>query len=149
MADNRQVTVLDEFIIEREKDFPYATGELSSLLRHIALAGKFVNRAVNEAGLMDVLGKTGGSNVHGEEVQKLDDYANNKFIESLRMSGLCCGITTEENKEPITPDDHEQTSKYIVAVDPLDGSSNIDVNVSIGSIFSIYRSISPDGQCFN
>ncbi len=146
---NKQVTVLDEFIIEREKDFPYATGELSSLLRHIALAGKFVNSAVNEAGLMDVLGKTGESNVHGEEVQKLDDYANNKFIESLRMSGLCCGITTEENEQPITPEDNEQTSKYIVAVDPLDGSSNIDVNVSIGSIFSIYRSISPDGQCFN
>lgn len=147
LMGERNITVLDEFIIQREKDFPYATGELSALLRHIGLAAKIVNRSVNQAGLIDILGKTGNSNVHGEEVKQLDVYANERFLESLRLSGLCCGIGSEENEKPVIPEDYEGSSKYIVAIDPLDGSSNIDVNVSIGTIFSIYRSISAQGEC--
>ncbi|MBN2662557.1 MAG: class 1 fructose-bisphosphatase [Bacteroidales bacterium] len=142
-----KVNTLNEFIIERQADFPYAKGELSRLLTHIALAAKVVNREVNRAGLVDILGSTGDINVQGETVQKLDDYANEKFAIALRGSSECCGIATEESQDIIKFDsDMAKDGKYIVCIDPLDGSSNIDVNVSIGTIFSIYRRISPRGH---
>lgn len=142
-----KVNTLNEFIIERQADFPYAKGELSRLLTHIALAAKVVNREVNRAGLVDILGSTGDVNVQGETVQKLDYYANEKFVLALRGSSECCGIVTEESQDIIKFDtDMAKDGKYIVCIDPLDGSSNIDVNVSIGTIFSIYRRISPRGH---
>jgi fructose-1,6-bisphosphatase I len=136
---NRIVT-LDEFIIHRQKEHPFASGELTGLLRDIGVAAKIVNREVNKAGLLNILGAAGSENLHGDTVQKLDLYANEKLIECLRNSGECCGIASEENEEfiPVPPIDHKE-SKYVVVMDPLDGSSNIDVNVSVGTIFGIYR----------
>lgn len=141
------VNTLNEFIIERQSDFPYAKGELSRLLTHIGLAAKVVNREVNQAGLVDILGATGDINAQGENVQKLDDYANQKFVLALKGSSECCGIATEESQDIVRFDsDMAKDGKYIVCIDPLDGSSNIDVNVSIGTIFSIYRRVSPRGH---
>ena len=140
---NRIVT-LDEFIIRRQKDFPFASGELTGLLRDIGVAAKIVNREVNKAGLVSILGKAGAENASGEDVQKLDLYANEKLIDCLKNSGECCGIASEELEDfiPIQPLATTKTSKYVVVFDPLDGSSNIDVNVSVGTIFGIYRRIS-------
>ena len=141
------VKTLNEFIIERQQDFPYAKGELSRLLTHIGLAAKIVNREVNQAGLVDILGETGRKNIQGEVVQKLDEFANDKFVEALKGSSECCGIATEESQDIIRFDtDMAKDGKYVLCLDPLDGSSNIDVNVSIGTIFSIYRRISPRGH---
>jgi fructose-1,6-bisphosphatase I len=135
-----KITTLGQFIIERQKDFPYAKGELSRLLRDIGIAAKIVNREVNKAGLVDILGSAGNENVQGEEQKKLDVFANDQFIAALTSGGECCVIASEEN-EDIIPIDTEisKNAKYVVMIDPLDGSSNIDVNVSIGTIFSIYR----------
>ena len=145
---NRIVT-LDEFIIHRQKDFPYASGELTGLLRDIGVAAKIVNREVNKAGLVNILGVEGSENFTGDTVQKLDMYANEKLIDCLKNSGECCGIASEENEDIIQiPAVESKNAKYVVAFDPLDGSSNIDVNVSVGTIFGIYRRISdPDGPC--
>jgi fructose-1,6-bisphosphatase I len=136
----KQVTTLGQFIIERQADFPYAKGELSRLLRDIGIASKIVNREVNKAGLVDILGEHGSTNIQGERVKKLDVYANEQFIAALGAGGETCAIASEENDDlvPITTR-VSKNAKYIVCVDPLDGSSNIDVNVSIGTIFSIYR----------
>ena len=133
---------LGQFIIEKQNDFPYAKGELSRLLRDIGIAAKIVNREINKAGLMDILGQAGSVNIQGESQQKLDVYANEQFISALRCGGECCMIASEENEYfiPISRD-----AKYIVAIDPLDGSSNIDVNVAVGTIFSIYRRVSVTG----
>jgi len=150
MSARKQVTVLDEFIIQREKDFPYASGELSALLRDIGVASKLVNREVNKAGLVDILGTTGTSNVQGEEVKKLDIFANEVFISSLSAGGECAAVASEENEGIIETDNNYcSTGKYVVAIDPLDGSSNIDVNVSIGTIFSIYRRVTENGPATN
>ena len=134
------VKTLGQFIIERQADFPYAKGELSRLLRDIGIASKVVNRQVNKAGLVEILGELGTTNIQGEKVQKLDVYANEQFISALGSGGETCAIASEENDElvPITTKVSEN-AKYVVCIDPLDGSSNIDVNVSIGTIFSIYR----------
>jgi fructose-1,6-bisphosphatase I len=136
----KRVTTLGQFIIERQGDFPYAKGELSRLLRDIGIASKIVNREVNKAGLVDILGEHGTTNVQGEEVKKLDVYANDQFISALGSGGETGAIASEENEGlvPITTK-VSKNAKYIVCIDPLDGSSNIDVNVSIGTIFSIYR----------
>ena len=137
---------LNEFIIHQQAEFPEATGNFSCLLHHIGIAAKKVNREVNKAGLVDILGRSGCENVQGEEQQKLDVYANEAFMEELQASGECCGIASEENEDVTTF--HEglcRNAKYIVCMDPLDGSSNIDVNVSVGTIFSIYRRKSPIG----
>lgn len=145
---NRIIT-LDEFIIHRQKDFPFASGELTGLLRDIGVAAKIVNREVNKAGLVNILGSAGGDNATGDEVQKLDLYANEKLIECLKNSGECCGVASEEFEDfiPISSV-ASKTSKYVVVFDPLDGSSNIDVNVSVGTIFGIYRRKSdPEGPC--
>ncbi len=138
---NRIVT-LDEFIIRAEKDFDFATGELTGLLRDIGVAAKIINREVNKAGLVNILGVADGSadNASGDRQQKLDVYANEKLIECLKNSGECCAIASEENDDIIqVPPVSSKKSNYIVLFDPLDGSSNIDVNVSVGTIFAIYR----------
>ena len=143
----QKVIALNEFIIQQQQtDYPAAGGNFSRLLHHIGIAAKKVNREVNKAGLIDILGKAGTENVQGEEQQKLDIYANETFMAELQASGECCGIASEENEDLTTF--HEglcSTAKYIVCMDPLDGSSNIDVNVSVGTIFSIYRRKSPIG----
>src|SRR5690606_7980840 len=140
-----KVITLGQFIIERQADFPYAKGELTRLLRDIGIASKIVNREVNKAGLVDILGETGSVNIQGERVKKLDVYANEQFISALKSGGECCMIASEENEELIFIDSEiSSEAKYIVAIDPLDGSSNIDVNVSVGTIFSIYRRRSMD-----
>ena len=141
-----RVTTLAEFIVEKQTDFPYAQGELSRLLTAIRLAAKIVNREVNKAGLVDILGAVGGENVQGEEQQKLDVFANERFINALENQGVVCGVASEENEDFIPfHSDMAQQSKYVVAMDPLDGSSNIDVNVSIGTIFSIFRRVTDHG----
>ena len=138
--NKNQIITLDEFIIHRQKDFPYASGELTGLLRDIGVAAKIVNREVNKAGLVNILGVDGNSNASGDEVQKLDMYANEKLIDCLKNSGECCGIASEENESFIAmPTLESKNAKYVVLFDPLDGSSNIDVNVSVGTIFSIFR----------
>lgn len=137
---NRRVLTLDEFTIQQLRNYPHATGELSSLLRDIGLAAKRVNVEVNKAGLVDILGETGDTNVQGEEVKKLDIYANDQFKGVLHHGISCAGIASEEIDDFITfEDDISRASKYVCSFDPLDGSSNIDVNVSIGTIFGIYR----------
>lgn len=138
---------LGEFIIENQKDFKYSSGELTRLLSSIKLATKIVNHKVNQAGLVDILGKYGSENVQGEEQQKLDVFANEVFIRTLSQREVVCGIGSEENEDFIRIENriNSEKSKYIVLIDPLDGSSNIDVNVSVGTIFSIYRRITPEG----
>lgn len=138
---------LGQFIIEKQADFPYAKGELSRLLRDIGIAAKIVNREVNKAGLADILGENGTTNVQGEGQKKLDVYANEQFISALKHGGECCIVASEENNEFIPIDSEvSRDAKYIVAIDPLDGSSNIDVNVAVGTIFSIYRRKSTKGK---
>lgn len=138
---------LGEFIIENQKDFKYSSGELTRLLSSIKLATKIVNHKVNQAGLVDILGKFGSENVQGEEQQKLDVFANEVFIKTLSQREVVCGIASEENDEFIRIENKQncEKSKYVVLIDPLDGSSNIDVNVSVGTIFSIYRRVTPEG----
>ena len=143
----KTVTTLGQFIIERQADFPFAKGELSRLLRDIGIAAKIVNREVNKAGLMDILGDHGTMNVQGEHQKKLDVYANEQFISALSCGGETCAIASEENEKLIHIDSAvSKNAKYVVCMDPLDGSSNIDVNVAIGTIFSIYRRTSFSGQ---
>jgi len=138
---------LGQFIIEKQADFPYAKGELSRLLRDIGIAAKIVNREVNKAGLADILGENGTTNIQGEGQKKLDVYANEQFISALKHGGECCLVASEENDDIIYIDSAvSKDAKYIVAIDPLDGSSNIDVNVGIGTIFSIYRRKSTSGK---
>ncbi len=138
---------MDEFTIQETRKFPQATGELSSLLRDLGLAGKIINKQVRKAGLADLLGKHGATNVQGEEQMKLDVFANDILIRILKNSTDCAGIASEENDNHVCYEDtYSANSKYVVLFDPLDGSSNIDVNASIGTIFSIYRRVSPLGQ---
>jgi fructose-1,6-bisphosphatase I len=145
MLQGKLIT-LDEFTIQETRQFPQATGELSSLLRDIALAGKVINNKVRTAGLSDVLGKQGSSNIQGEEQMKLDVIADETLIHVLKNSSDCAGIASEENDDHVSYEDtFSANSKYVVLFDPLDGSSNIDVNASIGTIFSIYRRVSPLG----
>lgn len=138
---------LGEFIIENQASFKYSSGELSSLLNSIRLAAKIVNHEVNKAGLVDIIGAAGDTNIQGEDQQKLDVYANEKFIQTLTKRNIVCGIASEEEDDYITINsiDENHQNKYVVLIDPLDGSSNIDVNVSVGTIFSIYRRVTPVG----
>lgn len=146
MKSNTRKT-LDEFIIERQDDFQYSTGELSRLLNSILLAARVVSYKVRKAGLIDIIGAVGTTNVQGEDQQKLDLYAHNVFVETLVNREIVCGIASEENDNFITIQglDQSHNNKYVVLMDPLDGSSNIDVNVSVGTIFSVYHRISPVG----
>uniref|UniRef100_UPI0030ED5B80 class 1 fructose-bisphosphatase n=1 Tax=uncultured Cyclobacterium sp. TaxID=453820 RepID=UPI0030ED5B80 len=143
LAYNVGVT-LDRFIKSKQEDFPFASGELSQLLRDIALAAKIVSREISRAGLSDVTGAFGQINVQGEEQQKLDVIADVRFTRALTKGGEVCAIVSEE--EDLVIDLQNSKGKYVVAIDPLDGSSNIDVNVSIGTVFSIYRRVTPSGS---
>ena len=146
MIVDRKVLTLDEFTIQQMRDFPEATGQLASLLRDLGLAAKRVNVEVNKAGLVDILGDTGSINVQGEEVKKMDDFANDHFVGVLRHGISCAGIASEELDDIVVFDDViSNNAKYICMFDPLDGSTNIDVNVSIGTIFGIYKRVSPLG----
>jgi fructose-1,6-bisphosphatase I len=136
-------TALDRFIKNNQDQFQYASGELSQLLRDIALASKVVNREVNKAGLIDIMGAVGSQNSGGESQQKLDVLANIRFTRALTKGGEVCALISEETESFV---DLNNQGNYVIAIDPLDGSSNIDVNVSIGTIFSVYRRRSPVGQ---
>ena len=150
MLINRRIQTLDEFTLQQMRDFPQATGELSMLLRDIGLAAKRVNVEVNKAGLVDILGDAGSINVQGEDVKKLDVFANNQFIGVTRHGISCAGVGSEENDDIVIFDDEiSNNSKYVMLMDPLDGSGNIDVNVSIGTIFSIYKRLSDRGGPVN
>ncbi|MEO6833375.1 MAG: class 1 fructose-bisphosphatase [Chitinophagaceae bacterium] len=144
-----KLITMDEFTIHETRQFPQAKGELSALLRDIGLACKLINKQVQKAGLVDgIMGKQGATNIQGEEQMKLDVYADEMLISILRNSADCAGIASEENDDVVCFDDpYSHNSKYVVLFDPLDGSSNIDCNASIGTIFAIYRRISPSGEC--
>lgn len=147
MNINRKIQTLDEFTIQQLREVPGATGELAMLLRDIGLAAKRVNVEVNKAGLVDILGDAGEINVQGEDVKKLDIFANNQFIGVTRHGVSCAGVASEENDDIVVFDDEKSNnSKYVMLMDPLDGSGNVDVNVSIGTIFSIYRRVSEKGK---
>ena len=136
-------TTLDRFIKNKQDEFQYASGELSQLLRDIALAGKVVNREINKAGLINIVGAIGTQNIQGEDQQKLDVLANIRFTRALTKGGEACAVISEEDDEIV---DLNNNGRYVIAIDPLDGSSNIDVNVSIGTIFSVFRRVTPVGS---
>jgi fructose-1,6-bisphosphatase I len=141
---------LSEFIMERQADFPYASGDLSRLLADIGVASKIVNHKVNKAGLQDILGVEGNINVQGEVQMKLDVFADNAMFNAMRWGGQVCGAASEENEKYSAFDNETcRKAKYVILFDPLDGSSNIDVNVSIGTIFSIFRRSSSVGDLAN
>ncbi|MCG8372177.1 MAG: fructose-1,6-bisphosphatase, partial [Balneolales bacterium] len=142
IQENNLVT-LEEFIIQSQNRFPGATGELSQLLRDIGLAAKIISREVNKAGITNILGKAPSTNIHGEEVKKLDLFADEMLISALDRSLITCMVISEENDGIVRL--KSQGGKYIVYLDPLDGSSNIDVNVSVGTIFSVCRRVSEVG----
>jgi fructose-1,6-bisphosphatase I len=143
-----KLQTLGEFISKRQQEIPTAKGEFTAILSAIRLAAKMVNQEVNKAGLAQhILGSVGKENIQGEDQKKLDVYANEKFIQALEARGEICGVGSEENDTFIAFESEEaKNGKYVVLMDPLDGSSNIDVNVSIGTIFSIFKRISPTGQ---
>mgnify|MGYP000922500210 FL=1 len=141
-------TTLGEFVIDRQKDFPGSSGELSRILSAIRLASKIVNQEINKAGVAThILGAAGSENIQGEQQQKLDVYADEKFIKAIEARGVVCGIGSEENDDYIAFESEKcQNGKYVLLMDPLDGSSNIDVNVSIGTIFSVFERKSEIGN---
>ena len=148
-AENSRIALpvgsnLDRFINTNQEAFKYATGELSQLIRDLAYAGKVVNREINRAGLAGITGAYGTENVQGEEQQNLDVAANIRFTRALKKGGEVAAIISEEDEDII--DLNNPRSKYIIAIDPLDGSSNIDSNVSTGTIFAIYRRVSLSGE---
>jgi len=138
---------LGEFIIKNQDSFKYSSGELSKLFNSIRLAAKVVNHEVNKAGLVDIIGAAGDTNIQGEDQQKLDVYANDVFINALTKRNIICGLASEEedNFVCINSQDENHQNKYVLLIDPLDGSSNIDVNVSVGTIFSVFRRVTPVG----
>lgn len=144
------IVTLSEFIMERQADFPYASGDLSRLLADIGIASKIINHKVNKAGLQDIVGAVGTTNVQGETQMKLDVFADQALFNAVRWGGQVCGAASEENERYFAFDNEvSRKSKYVVVFDPLDGSSNIDVNVSIGTIFSIFRRKSSVGDLAN
>lgn len=138
-----RLTTIDQHIIAQQRKFPGVSGEFSGLLYDIALAAKLVSKEVNRAGLGDLLGSMGEMNVQGEIVQKMDKFTNDLFIRILSGGGRVCAIATEENERIVEIHDDGFAGKYAINMDPLDGSSNIDVNVSVGTIFSLHRKRSP------
>lgn len=142
----RRITTIERFIIEKEHEVPGATGEFSKLLTDLALAAKIIWREVSKAGLVDIIGSTGKVNISGDVVQKLDEFANEIFINVMQKGGHLCAMASEESKDLIDIPEEFAKGKYVLVFDPLDGSSNIDVNVSIGSIFGIYRRVTPSGK---
>lgn len=145
MAKTRFMT-LPRHIDEGEKLHPGATGELSAILNQIGLAAKVISLEVNKAGLADILGFTGDENVHGEQVKKLDMFAHDTLIRALDHTGHFCVMASEEETDIIHIPEKHKIGKYVILFDPLDGSSNIDANVSIGTIFSIYKRIDPNEE---
>jgi fructose-1,6-bisphosphatase I len=144
------VKTLNQFIIASQSDYPEAKGELSRLLHHVGIASKIINREVNKAGLVDILGCAGAENIQGEDQQKLDIFADEVFNQELAASGEVCGVASEEREDvTLFDNEHSLNGKYVFCMDPLDGSSNIDVNVSIGTIFSVYERKSPRGGLAN
>ncbi|MDZ4751881.1 MAG: class 1 fructose-bisphosphatase [Flavobacteriales bacterium] len=144
------IVTLSEFIMERQADFPYASGDLSRLLADIGVASKIINHKVNKAGLQDILGAEGNVNIQGEVQMKLDVFADNAMLNSMRWGGQVCGAASEENEKYFAFDNEtSRKAKYVILFDPLDGSSNIDVNVSIGTIFSVFRRSSSVGDLAN
>ncbi len=136
----KPMKTLIEFINEEQSHIPNASGDFSRLMNDIGIAAKIVNREINKAGLGDIMGYEGTANVQGEDQKKLDVYANNEFIKALKNGGQCCAIASEENEGLVTFENKlSNDGQYVVAMDPLDGSSNIEVNVSIGTIFSIFK----------
>jgi fructose-1,6-bisphosphatase I len=144
VSDSQLVTI-ERFILEQERLHPEATGELTQLLYDIALAGKVISGYVRRAGLVDVLGAFGRTNVQGEEQQKLDVIANDTMIQSVAYTGRVCVMASEEDTEPFPIPEEYNPGKYVLLHDPLDGSSNIDVNVSIGTIFSVHQRVTEKG----
>lgn len=143
----KKIKTLDEFIIEKQHDFIHAKGELTTLLGSIKFAAQLVNREINKAGLTSIIGEVGSANIQGEAQQKLDVFANDKFKDAMEARDQVCGVASEEEDDVIIfNQDQHKNAKYVVLMDPLDGSSNIDVNVSVGTIFSIFRRISPVGS---
>lgn len=141
------IKTLGEFILDNQKDYPDASGELTSLFSSIRLAAKILHREINKAGLADITGSAGDENVQGEQQQKLDVYANERFKNALAQRGVVCGIASEEEEQFVKFEETRNCEgKYVVLIDPLDGSSNIDVNVSVGTIFSVYHRVSPVGS---
>ncbi|HEY6108532.1 MAG TPA: class 1 fructose-bisphosphatase, partial [Gemmatimonadales bacterium] len=131
--------------MEQERQFPEATGELSNLLYDVCLAAKIISRNVRRAGLSDILGEMGTTNIQGEMQQNLDVFANDTIRNAVQHTGRTCVLASEEDEEPVPTPPGRPAGKYVLLFDPLDGSSNIDVNVSIGTIFSIHRRVTPDG----
>ena len=144
MQQFEEGTTLDRFIFETTKAQPSAKGQLATLLKQLALAGRLVSARVNRAGLAGILGATGDVNVQGEFVQKLDLYANETFKRALEHPGVCCAVVSEEDEDPFFTPKRFRSGRYVVCIDPLDGSSNIDVNATIGTIFGIFRRKSPE-----
>lgn len=141
------IKTLGEFIVDQQAEYPDATGELTSLFSSIRLAAKILHREINKAGLADITGAAGAHNVQGEQQQKLDVYANERFKSALAQRGVVCGIASEEEEQFVKFEETKNLGgKYVVLIDPLDGSSNIDVNVSVGTIFSVYHRVSPVGS---
>ena len=138
-------TTLDRFLLESLKAHPDATGKFTTLLQQITLAAKMVSSRVNRAGLAGMLGATGEKNIQDEFVMKLDVYANETFKHALEHPGVCCVIVSEEEEDPIYTPERFHSGRYVFAMDPLDGSSNIDVNATIGTIFGIFRRVSEEG----
>jgi fructose-1,6-bisphosphatase I len=146
---NKKFITLYRHIVEEERKYPDATGQLSDLLADIALACKVISLEVNRAGLIDIMGLTGSENVHGEQVKKLDEFAHDMLVRAMEVSGHLCAIASEESEDFIPVKEkfmgERPMSKYIIHFDPLDGSSNIDANISIGTIFSIYKRTTESG----
>jgi fructose-1,6-bisphosphatase I len=140
------VSTIERFILDQEDKYPEATGELSNLLYDIALAGKIISAAIRRAGLVNILGSAGNHNVQGEEQQKLDVFANETIKNCLKHTGRVCAMASEEDDDIIPVPPEYTSGKYAVLFDPLDGSSNIDVNAAVGTIFSIYRRRSSEGR---
>ncbi|MDR1055536.1 MAG: class 1 fructose-bisphosphatase [Prevotellaceae bacterium] len=138
---------LSEFILQRQVEYPKAKGEFTRLMHHLGVAAKIVHKKVSKAGLVDILGSIGNINVQGEDQKKLDVFAHEEFTEMMLASEECCGIASEESEQIVcSPNPHTKEGGYVICMDPLDGSSNIDVNVSVGTIFSIYRRLSRRGE---
>jgi fructose-1,6-bisphosphatase I len=135
------VVTIERFIIEQERAFPEATGELSGILYDVALAAKMIASKVRSAGLVDILGSDGVENVQGEMQQKLDVLANDIIVKAMDHGGRLCAMASEEEPDIIQIPDGFKCGKYVLTFDPLDGSSNIDVNVPVGTIFSVMRKI--------
>jgi len=143
---NSRVVTIERFILDQEEKYPEATGELSNLLYDIALAAKIIAASIRRAGLVNILGSAGNTNVQGEEQQKLDVFANETMTNALNHTGRVCVMASEEDEQIIPVPDQYPAGKYSVLYDPLDGSSNIDVNGAVGTIFSIYRRVSMEGR---